>query len=190
MKTRILEVITYGSSLAITLLAAAVSAQSYFYRFVDAPNSIACTNTDVTLSTGQSFWTEATWNLPSDSTPVQFVFTAGSTIRNDLFPLGQASGTSLWGPGSIEAFSFTSTPFPFTVTLSATPQVPGAITSTRSFLCASATATNFTIANFIIADGGPVGVGIPTLGRWELLMLTALLGAASYLLLRGRLSPR
>jgi len=76
--------------------------------------------------------------------------------------------------------SFASTPFPYTFTHAGTPLIPGAPTSSASFLCASATGSNFVISN-----GGPFTfAAIPTLDREGILLLTGLLGASAIVLLR------
>jgi hypothetical protein len=173
MNARASHVVSCALSLAVMLFATAVSAQSFFIRFAGTPSSIACTNTSFTLGPGVTY----DWNLPSASTPVHIVGTANGTIIQDVSnPFGSASGSSplTGGPPA-----FASTPFPFTVTYTLTPQVADATTSSFSFLCASATGTNFTFTN-----GAPFSILVPTLDRWGLLALTALLGAASLLVLR------
>lgn len=179
MKAIAWQVTRYGLSLAIMLCATVVSAQSYFISFAGTPSSIACTNTSFAFGAGLTY----SWNLPSASTPIQIVGKAGATIISSgpqTFPTASGSGPIIGGP------TYGSTPFPYTVTYTLTPQIPGATTSSFSFLCASATGSNFTFAN-----GGPFGIAsIPTLDRWELLMLVALLGVASVFLIRRRSGRR
>jgi len=166
-----------GSLLAawVLLEAGQCAAQSFFVSFNGAPASIACTNTAVTLAPGLS----VSWNLPPE-TRIRVVETAaGNVIQDTVSTLPSPSGTV----GLSGTVPFTSTPYPYTFTYSGTPLVPGATTSSASFLCASATGTNFAISN-----GAPFTFGtIPTLDRWELFLLAALLGASAIVLFRRRL---
>jgi IPTL-CTERM motif len=179
MNFKSLRIAKWGLALLGALFATLVSAQSYFITFSGTPSSIACTNTNFTLGAGASY----SWNLPSAGTLVNIVGTAGSTvISSGPQTLGAASGTSPLVGGA----SFVSTPFPYTVQYLLTPQFPGATTSGFSFLCASATGTNFTILNGGVFGNNPV----PTLNKWGLLILATLLAAASVMLLRRRLARR
>ena len=171
-----------GLVLTSALLAAGTAAaQTYSTSFTGAPGSIACTNTSDTTTAGANF----NWNLPSAATQLHAVVKAGATLVSDSvvpLPVLAASGTA---PAVGSVGPFTSTPFPYTLTVSITPVISGATTSSFSFLCASAVGSNFTIAN-----GAPFSTAVPTLDRWGLLLLATLLAGSVIVLFRRRLAHR
>jgi IPTL-CTERM motif len=175
MRTRALPFAVAGMALSLTLFGGVAAAQSYNITFAGAPSSIACSNTDFALGPGLTY----SWSLPSATTKVLIVGTVGSTvIQSSAAPFGTATGTGVVVGGPAP---YASTPFPYTVTYTLRPEAFGATTSSFSFLCASATGTNFSFNN-----GGPFTTSIPTLDRWGLFTLATLLAAVSLVLLRRR----
>ncbi len=92
MRTRALHFAVAGMALALALFGGVAAAQSYNITFAGAPSSIACSNTDFTLGPGLTY----SWNLPSATTKVLIVGTAGSTvIQSGAAPFGTATGTGV-----------------------------------------------------------------------------------------------
>jgi len=104
------------------------------------------------------------------------------TCRHSFGATGTLPAASGNLPLTGSAGTFESTPFPYTFTYSITPQLPGATTSSFSFLCASTSGTNFTIINGAAFGEAPIS----TLNQWGLLILAILLAAMAVVLLRRR----
>ncbi len=177
MKTGISRLAGVAMGLSLGLFGGAAAAQTYNITFSGAPSSIACTNTDFTLAPGVSY----SWSLPSGATAVTVTGTAnGAVIQSDKTEFGSATGSAPLVGGPLP---YASTAFPYTVVYTLRPDLPGASASSFSFVCASATGTNFSFIN-----GGPFTISIPTLDGWGLMALASLLATASIMLLRRRSS--
>jgi hypothetical protein len=164
----------FGSAL---LLPGVCAAQTYSTSFTGVTPAITCTNTNITAGPG----IDLNWNLPSGTQIVELQIAGGSTVFEQSFPLPAPAGSE-----PFEGVSATYAPiaFPYTFTISVTPKLQGATTSSISFLCASAAGTNFTINN-----GAPFNLAsviVPTLDRWTLLLLAILVAVSTFALFRIR----
>jgi len=164
----------FGSAL---LQPGVCAAQTYSTSFTGVAPAITCTNTNITAGPG----IDLNWTLPAGTQLVELQIAGGSTVFEQSFPLPTLSGSE---PFNGVSATYAPIAFPYTFTISVTPRLPGATTSSISFLCASATGTNFTINN-----GAPftlTGVSVPTLDRWTLLLLAILVAASTLAVFRIR----
>jgi hypothetical protein len=173
------------AALALLLVSALISecaAQTYSTSFTGVPGSITCTDTNISATPGLDF----NWTLPSHPVVHEVEKVGTTTVLDTTFPLPSESGSLVFSGSSP---MYASTPFPYTFTISLTPEVPGATTSSLSFVCASATGTDFTIFN-----GAPFSIvlaPIPTLGRDALFLLALVIaGMAVVAYRRFNLSSR
>ncbi len=151
--------------LGATLVAGGAHAGGYFLNFSGTPSVMGCTDHSYVVGTGISY----SWNLPSNNPAVHVTITAGTATVTDI-------SDSLSGPsGTVNLPLLVANPFPtqtppYPVTYTITPLIPGASSSSFSFVCGGAAGSNFTITN-----GASFGYTIPTLDPFWLIALVGLL---------------